>query len=183
MPLLGATIAILQANRVLLTKREDFEVWCLPGGHVDPGESVAQAAVREAREETGLESELQRLVGVYSRTGSGDDVHGVLFAARPVGGELAPQAGEVIDIGYFAAEDLPADMFWWHRQQIADALAGVGGSVAWELRINPASAVQSRRELYDLRDHSGLTRTEFYRYFFETGGTDQANREVGPLNL
>ncbi|CAN5696976.1 hypothetical protein BH10CHL1_BH10CHL1_44310 [soil metagenome] len=51
---LGVNIAILTDNKILLTKREDFEIWCLPGGEVDPNESVAQAAMREAWEETGL---------------------------------------------------------------------------------------------------------------------------------
>ncbi len=63
--MLGVTVAVIDEDRILLTKREDFEVWCLPGGGVDPGESVAQAAIREAREETGLEVQLTRLVGIY----------------------------------------------------------------------------------------------------------------------
>ena len=51
---LAATVAIVQDDKVLLAKREDFEVWCLPGGMVDVGESLAETAVREAHEETGL---------------------------------------------------------------------------------------------------------------------------------
>jgi ADP-ribose pyrophosphatase YjhB (NUDIX family) len=57
---LGVNVAVIEDGRVLLTQREDFPVWCLPGGGVDPGESLAQAAVREVREETGLEVELER---------------------------------------------------------------------------------------------------------------------------
>ena len=43
MPFLGVNVAILEDGKILLTRREDFEVWCLPGGGVDDGESVAQA--------------------------------------------------------------------------------------------------------------------------------------------
>ncbi len=41
--MIGVNIAILQDNQLLLNRREDFEVWCLPGGHVEPGETLAQS--------------------------------------------------------------------------------------------------------------------------------------------
>ncbi len=62
---LAVNIAILQGGQILLTKREDFEVWCMPGGSVELNESVAQAAIHEAREETGLDEKLTRLVAMY----------------------------------------------------------------------------------------------------------------------
>ncbi|HSH01990.1 MAG TPA: NUDIX domain-containing protein, partial [Anaerolineae bacterium] len=62
----GVNVAVIEGGKVLLTQREDFEVWCMPGGHVDGGESVAEAARREVLEETGLEVRLVSLVGVYS---------------------------------------------------------------------------------------------------------------------
>src|SRR5512144_2689523 len=96
MPMLGVTVAIIDGSKVLLTKREDFEVWCLPGGAVDEGESIAQAAIREVREETGLEVELIRLVGVYSLPeGPHYGAHLIVFAARPTGGGFAPSRQEV----------------------------------------------------------------------------------------
>ena len=45
---LGAQVAILEAGRVVLIQRDDFHVWALPGGSIDPGEDAASAAVREA---------------------------------------------------------------------------------------------------------------------------------------
>ena len=110
MPLLGVTIAIFQAGQILLTRREDFEVWCLPGGAVDDGESLAQAAMREAREETGLEVELTWLVGIYSRPTGWHSMHLVLFAARPIGGALRPDPREVIEMSYFDLNTLPEPM-------------------------------------------------------------------------
>lgn len=182
MILLGANVAIFQSGEILLTKREDFEVWCLPGGIVEAGESVAQAAVREAREETGLDVELLRLVGLYSTiTGVyGADWHSALFAARPIAGALNPQADEVLELRFFAPDDLPDDVLWWHRQRIADACAGVGGGVAWLQRATPAPGATSREKLYSLRDRSGLSRSEFYRSYVEAQRADEI-REVGEI--
>lgn len=180
MTMIGANVAIIVDDRVLLAKREDFEVWCLPGGMVEPGESLAQTAIREAREETGLDVELTRMVGVYSRIGGYVDIHGTLFAGVPVGGALRPQVEEVLDLHYFAAHELPQDMFWWHRSQAIDALSGVGHGVARRTHLpEHEQTVSSRQELYALRDRSGLSRSAFYHYFFEQS-TPQEVLEIDP---
>ena len=181
MPTLGVAVAILDDNRILLIKREDFEVWALPGGGVDAGESLAQAAIREAREETGLQVSLTRLVGVYSRPhwDHGGD-HVVLFAAAPIGGVLLEDAdGEVLDARYFARHELPEALVPWHRQRIDDALDDVGGGVAWsQTTIWPFAQGMTREEIYDLRDRSGLSRQHFYvRYLACT--MKEAHLDVG----
>ncbi|MEM7111993.1 MAG: NUDIX domain-containing protein [Chloroflexota bacterium] len=175
---LAATVAIVEAGKVLLAKREDFEVWCLPGGMVDLGESLAETAVREAREETGLIVNLTRLVGIYSEIGSWNDVHLALFAAKAVGGKLVPQQEEVLDLRYFAPNALPDYMFWWHRQQVADVFADVGGSVAWRQDIQSPKGPMSRAELYALRDESGMSRQDFYRWYYEKQGSGKQTRMV-----
>ena len=88
MPGLAVNVAVIQDNKILLTQREDFETWILPSGGVEDGESIAQAAIRETKEETGLDVELTGLVGIYSRLGNMVPVHAVLFTATPVGGEI-----------------------------------------------------------------------------------------------
>lgn len=161
---LGVNIAIIVDDKILLTKREDFEVWCLPGGEVDPNESIAQAAVREAWEETGLEVRLSRLVGIYSKPQwAGSGAHNVLFAAEPVSGALRLCPGETIEVGYFAIDKIPPDILPWHQLMIRDACAGIGGSVAQRQDIEwPFPPNVSRQEIYAQRDHSGLSRQQFF---------------------
>jgi len=177
MILTGANIAIIQNNKILLTKREDFEVWCLPGGHSEPGESLAQTAIREAREETGYEVTIMRLVGVYSRLSAGNDIHGALFMGEIINGEMKPQAEEVIDIGFFALGELPSPIFWWHIPQIEDAMSGIEGTAGRSTFI-PTEKTDSRKELYALRDRSGMTRTEFYKYYFESYTDNRFDRDI-----
>jgi ADP-ribose pyrophosphatase YjhB (NUDIX family) len=164
MPILGVNIAIIQDGKVLLTKRRDFEVWCLPGGEVDNGETLVEAAKREAREEVGLDVQLEHLVGIHSRpqwlsVGS----HVVVFSERVVGGELTIQKNEVMEARYFSLDELPDEMLLGHHQQIHDALNGVCGSV-WthesEWNFQPGL---TRQELYQLRDESGLSPAKFYQ--------------------
>ena len=168
MPGLAVIVAVINEGKVLLTKREDFEVWCLPGGGVEEGESLAEGAIREMKEETGLDVELTRLVGVYSRMGGGmHDVHAVLYAARPIGGELKTQPNEVIEAAYFSFERLPNEMLFGHKRRIHDAVNNISGvSVRQEIKTID-SKTYTRKELYELRDRSGLTRRQFYSLRFE----------------
>ncbi|WP_153072168.1 NUDIX domain-containing protein, partial [Escherichia coli] len=61
-----AGIVFDEYGRVLLMKRADNGLWGIPSGHVEPAETVEQAIIREIREETGLEVQVKRLIGVYS---------------------------------------------------------------------------------------------------------------------
>ncbi|MBN1641535.1 MAG: NUDIX domain-containing protein [Anaerolineae bacterium] len=130
-PRSGVSAVVLdERGHVLLTRRADNGAWCLPGGHLDYGETVEQCAVREVREETGLQVSVERLVGVYSTPWPPDpDVprprHYVVlhFACRVVGGEIR-LSEETTEVRYFAPDALPEDLFAWHRVRIADALSG-----------------------------------------------------------
>ena len=171
---ISVNVAIINTNgQILLIQREDFEVWGLPGGEVDTGETLVQAAAREAQEETGLEVELTRFVGLYSLPNlTIGNNHTALFAAYPQTDTLKPQVCEVIDAGFFDPNDLPAPLLWWHHQRIQHAINGVGG-VLWMQDVRwPFEPGMTREEVYKMRDESGLSRVEFAQKYFGHRGTE-----------
>ncbi len=181
-PTLGVNTFIERNGKVLLTKRMDFEVWCLPGGGVDPGESAAQAAVRETREETGLEVNLTRLVGMYSRTGwLGSGLTVLVFAAEEWGGELRIQPDEVLEAGFFSPEDLPEQMLFGHRQRVVDGFRGGPGGYVWYQDAEwPFAPGTTRAELYALKKRSGLSKADFYYRYVGKPGPHGDRLEVKP---
>ncbi|MCH8349244.1 MAG: NUDIX domain-containing protein [Chloroflexi bacterium] len=128
----SATIFHADKQRVLLTRRSDNGVWCLPGGGMDPGESAAEACAREVLEETGLVVNVGRLIGVYTSPNllveyaDGNRIQPVAlnFAAEPIGGELGI-SDETTDVGYFSMEEMKSMDVWAHHiERINDAMAG-----------------------------------------------------------
>ncbi|HWC86286.1 MAG TPA: NUDIX domain-containing protein [Solirubrobacteraceae bacterium] len=118
----AAAIPVDDEGRVILLRR-GFDPgqgrWTFPGGFVDLGESVEDAAVRETDEELGIAIELGRLVGVYSRPD--ERVVLIVFLARALGrAQTTPEATEVRP---FAAAELPWDelAFWSTEQALRDA--------------------------------------------------------------
>lgn len=181
MPGIAVNVAVIHEGKILLTKREDFEVWCLPSGGVEEGESLAEAAMRETKEETGVDVELTRLVGVYSRLGGMPDVHAVLYEAKPIGGELRLQPGETIEVKYFTFDELPNEIAFAHKKRIADAFNGSSGmSVKQEIKT-VGEVIANRDQLYTLRDQSGLSRQQFYLERIEGFETKEII-EVGDSN-
>lgn len=114
-PLVGVGAVIIENDRVLLVKRAHPPLqaqWSIPGGVLEVGELVREAAVREAREETGLIVEAVELLGVYDRVLRNPEqrvqYHYVLidFLCRQVAGELAA-ASDAAEVRWFAREELP----------------------------------------------------------------------------
>lgn len=168
MTALAVNVAVLHEGKILLTQREDFGTWILPSGGVEEGESLAQAAIRETREETGLEVELTRLVGVYSRLSNMSPGDMILLAAKPVGGEIRCQPGETIAVEWFAFDEIPNPLSAGHKRRIEDAISGITGVVVLqEFSLPSMSPKLSREELLQHRDAAGLSRQDFYLKMFE----------------
>ena len=115
-PLIGVGSIIIQDSRVLLVKRAHPPIqgqWSIPGGVLEVGELVREAAVREAQEETGLLVEPGELLGVFDRVLRDAEhrvqYHYVLidFLCRPVGGQLRA-ASDAEEVSWFTLEELPA---------------------------------------------------------------------------
>lgn len=122
-PLLAVdAIIVLQEGIVLIRRdRPPYEgCYALPGGFVEPGESVEEAVCREAREETGLELELLGLVGVYSRPGRDPRGHVVSLCYLARGwGELR-SGSDARSAEVFGIDELPSLAFD-HDQMMRDA--------------------------------------------------------------
>ena len=121
------------SREILLMRRSDNAHWGLPGGYVEPGESVTAAAAREVREETGFEIEIGRLVGVYSDPKSvvidyGDRrrVQAINLCFEAVAKEqgAATTPHETLDVGFFEVAALPQPFVPIHEIRVQDAERG-----------------------------------------------------------
>ncbi len=121
------------AGRLLLIHKVDNDLWALPGGGMEVGESIADAAVREVAEETGVNVELTGLVGIYTDPGhvmaydNGEvrQEFSVCFRARVTGGEAREDGSETKEVRWVAPADVAAlNVHPSMRRRIDDALAG-----------------------------------------------------------
>lgn len=176
---LGVNVAVFQNGQILVTERDDYHVWCMPGGSIDPNESFPQAARREVLEETGLHVAITRLVGIYSRPQWGQH-HILVFAADVHGGVQRAQPGEVRAMQFFAVDDLPDPLLVGQRQRILDAFNGLQGICRAEQYPLPFGRSLTRDEQYRLRDESGLSPKDFYVRYFAPVEAGDSKLEVGP---
>lgn len=129
-PCAGALIE--DGGRLLLMRRllSPFRgCWDIPGGHCEAGEHPADAAVREALEETGWRVEATELFGIWMDSEGGGDAMVVYYRARPVEQVGDPQADETAEMGWFPAGALPEDLaFPAHARHVLAAWERAVGS-------------------------------------------------------
>ena len=106
---------------VLILRRNEPRQWAIPGGFCDYGESLEEAAVREAREETGLDVELIEQFHTYSNPRRDPRQHNIttVYIARAIGGTLRAQ-DDAQDIGIFSEDNLPPQLAFDHDEILKD---------------------------------------------------------------
>lgn len=139
-PRLAADVIIELADRpgrpiVLIRRRNPPPGWAIPGGFVDLGEAVETAAVREAREETGLQVRLQVLLGVYSDPARDARGHtaSVVYVGEARGQPQALDDAAAIEI--FSPDRLPAPLAFDHARILDDYRAFRRGGILPTLRM------------------------------------------------
>ncbi len=109
----ASTVVVDSEGGLLMAKRTDNELWTIPGGGMKPGETIAEAAVREVKEETGIDVEVVALIGIYTNPQhvveySDAEVRqqfSVCFACRPMSGTPAT-SDETSEVGYFTPDEI-----------------------------------------------------------------------------
>ena len=125
------TIIRAADERLVLVRRAiepGYGLWVFPGGYVDRGEQILDAALREAREESGLEIRIDGLVNIYSYPGTVPII--IVYAATMVGGELCTD-DECLEARLFTADEIPWDQLAF--RSTADALRDYYGNVRTRL--------------------------------------------------
>src|SRR5439155_6843893 len=106
--LLGVRALIVRDGAVLLVRhRSGRQPWALPGGGVERSERLAEAARREAREETGAAVRVEGLLGVYDRFGDRISNYVAVFVCTALGEPRPPRSLEIAEARFFTLERLP----------------------------------------------------------------------------
>ncbi|AIF42828.1 NUDIX hydrolase [Virgibacillus sp. SK37] len=115
----AATIVLNEHNEILLIKGPR-RGWEMPGGQVEEGESLEEAAIRETKEESGIDVEITKFCGIYQNVSN--SICNTLFLGKPVGG-VPTTSPESLEVGYFPIKD-GLEMVTWKnfRQRIENCL-------------------------------------------------------------
>ncbi|MEK3779277.1 NUDIX hydrolase [Paenibacillus sp. FSL R5-0810] len=104
----AAAIVVNDKNELLLIKGPR-RGWEMPGGQVEEGESLSQAAIRETKEESGIDIEVIKFCGIFQNIGN--SICNTLFLAKPIGGELTI-TDESLEVGFFPIEEALRKVEW-----------------------------------------------------------------------
>jgi len=114
-------------DKILLIRRNTIPFkgyWALPGGRMNPGETIEQTIVREVKEETGLDVVVVSLIGEYVEKGIKDDIeyayYPTCFLVKPIGGEIRKQDSEIQEIKLFNLNMLPEPLAFEHYKMLKD---------------------------------------------------------------
>lgn len=111
----AAAIVMNDKNEILLIKGPR-RGWEMPGGQVEEGESLTQAAIRETKEESGIDIEIVKFCGIFQNVSL--SICNTLFLAKPIGGQLT-QSSESLESGFFPIEEALNKVTWkTFRQRI-----------------------------------------------------------------
>jgi ADP-ribose pyrophosphatase YjhB (NUDIX family) len=131
-------VVVNETGELLMIRRSDNDNWAVPGGAIDLEESVSQAAIRETKKESGIDCEINGIVGIYSDPKhvilytSNDEVRqefSIVLTAHPLGGEPTP-SDESSEVRWFSPSDVQAlTMDRSMRLRISDYLRGNGSPI------------------------------------------------------
>ena len=134
---IGAAAVVLDPRKRVLLVRHTYGRlnWELPGGASELDETLEETAVRELREETGVDAVAEQLVGIYYE--AEHDAHHFVFRCRATSGEPSPSSEEVSDCRFWDPRDLPRPISDFTVRRIEDAVAGTAHALP--VRIPPKS--------------------------------------------
>lgn len=130
---LGVQVAVFDTDGKLLLVRQGYTPhWVFPGGGVDRGERLADAAVRELREEAGVSGVPLRFFGVYANFRALPDDHVAFFVGECVAGTGFPDPGfEIVDHGFFPTDNLPDNTAPSVQRRLAEIADGRQADRDW----------------------------------------------------
>ena len=121
---MGVRVMMIQSGKVWLVRQTYVPGWFMPGGGLKKGETLEDAARREAREETGAELGVISLFGAYSNFTEWKSDHNILFLCNDFEFKGKPD-GEIAELRAFALDDLPDGLWLGHRRRLEEYRAGI----------------------------------------------------------
>lgn len=128
---LGARVAVLDGDAVMLVRHTYSPGWILPGGGVERGETLVQAALREIREEAGILGEAPQLHGIFSNEPSFKGDHVACYIVRKFSRIEWKPSREIAEAKFFRYTQLPVDLTGGSRRRLAEIVDGVAISDMW----------------------------------------------------